>query len=127
MLSFWNHLKTLEGYKYHTLLHSLTSDELKKAIPCCIYGDGAEMFRDDEFWIMNWSSAFASGGGHDCWVSRYPILIVPERQMRDETVFWLGLVKLKIIGAKECLDCWGAKHLIGDLPHLKLLSCCATL
>ncbi|CAK9043898.1 Uncharacterized protein SCF082_LOCUS25020 [Durusdinium trenchii] len=58
---FWNHLKSLPGFKYHTVLQSLTPEELKTSIPCCIHGDGAEMFRDDEFWVMNWSSAFASG------------------------------------------------------------------
>ena len=88
---FWDHIKTLPGYKYHTVLHCLSPQELKVTIPCCIHGDGAEMFRNDEFWAMNWSSAFASAGGHDCLVSRYPILIVAERQMEDEKVFWLQL------------------------------------
>ena len=86
---FWKHLKTLPGYKYHMVLHSLTDDELGKAIPCNIHGDGAEMFRDDEFWVMNWSSAFGSSVGHDCLVSRFPILLVAERQMVHDDVFWL--------------------------------------
>lgn len=88
ILRFWNHLKTLPGYKYHTLLHSFTQEELKKTVPCCIHGDGAEMFRDDEFWVTNWSSAFASGGGHKCLMSRYPVLIVAERQMMTDSVLW---------------------------------------
>ena len=91
ILRFWNHLKSLPGFKYHTVLQSLTPEELKTSIPCCIHGDGAEMFRDDEFWVMNWSSAFASGGGHDCLVNRYPILIVAVRQMLDVNVFCLHL------------------------------------
>jgi len=79
---FWNHLKTLPAFKDHHVLQSLNSDECAKSIPCCLHGDGAEMFRDDEFWVMNWSSAFASSGGHNCLVSRFPILLVAERQMQ---------------------------------------------
>lgn len=87
ILQFWNHLKTLDGFKHHHILHSLEENDLVKCIPCCIHGDGAEMFRDDEFWVMNWSSAFASSGGHDCLVSRYPILLVAERQMQNDMDF----------------------------------------
>lgn len=82
---FWNHLKTLRGFKYHTLLHNLSENELKKTIPCVVHGDGAEMYRDDEFWVVNWSSALTSSGGLDCLVSHYPILLVAERQTVDDT------------------------------------------
>lgn len=88
ILKFWSHLKTLPDYKYHRVLHSLSDSELKKTVPCCLHGDGAEMFRDDEFWVMNWSSPFGSGGGRSCLVTRYPILLVAERQMTSNQAIW---------------------------------------
>jgi hypothetical protein len=42
------------------------------------------MYRDDEFFIMNWSSIFGAGGKQDCLVSRYPISITAERQMKSD-------------------------------------------
>lgn len=81
---FWAHLKSLPAYRHHVAMRALDDHELKKAIPCCIHGDGAEMFRDDEYWVMNWSSAFTAG--HDCLLTRFPILILAERQMLDDSV-----------------------------------------
>lgn len=81
---FWKHLKGLPGFRYHLALHSLNDFELQKAIPCCIHADGAEMFRDDEFWVLNWSSAFSTG--YDCMLTRFPVLILAERHMVDEDV-----------------------------------------
>ena len=86
ILRFWTHIKSLSEYKHHQVLHSLSDDKLKKLVPCCVHGDGAEMFRGDEFFIMNWSSVFGAAG-HDCLVSRYPISIVAERQMKTDEVF----------------------------------------
>lgn len=97
ILHFWNHIKTLPGYKYHVLIHSSTPNELKRTIPFCLHGDGAEMYRDDEFWVMNWSSAFASSGGHDVLVSRYPILLVAERQMTAQHDFQQALAMFCIL------------------------------
>lgn len=88
ILKFWDHLKTLPGFQHHDLLQSLGRDELLKAIPLCIHGDGAEMYRDDEFRVLNWSSAFASSAGHDCLLTRYPILLLAERQMQCEEDLW---------------------------------------
>lgn len=110
MGAFWGHVKSLEAYKTHTLLHSLSPSELKQAVPCCIHGDGAEMFRDDEFWIMNWS-ALGSGGGYDCWVTRYPIIIVPERQMKDDAVFWLDCFNFRALWPPLHVRMIWAKHL----------------
>lgn len=84
LLHWWRHLKGLPNYQYHIQLQCASDDELMKTIPCCIYGDGAEMFRDDEFWVMNWTSVFSSGGGHERLMNRYPIIIVAERQMQSD-------------------------------------------
>ena len=87
-------MKTLPEYKNHPILHSASDDELMKLIPCCVHADGAEMFRDDEFFIVNWSSAFGAGGGQHCLVSRYPISITAERQMTLESDPGFELSKL---------------------------------
>ena len=83
--NFWKHIKTLHGFKHHWLLHSFTNEELEKVIPFCVHGDGAEMYRDDEHFIVSWSSGFMAGGSYrDCLTSRFPISIVAERNMTDD-------------------------------------------
>lgn len=89
ILKFWSHLKTLPAYKYHDVLHSLTDCELKKTVPFAIHGDGAEFHRHSEYFVMSWTSAFITGGGENCLVSRYPISLVAEAQMADDRDPWL--------------------------------------
>ena len=85
ILNFWRYIKTLPGFKYHWLLHSFTPEELAKVIPFCVHADGAEMYRDDEHFVVSWSSAFMAGGSYrDCLTSRFPISIVAERNMTDD-------------------------------------------
>ena len=90
--AFWRHLKTLGDYKHHTVLHNLSDEELTRAIPFAIHGDGAEFHNNNEYFVMSWTSAFQPGGGSDCLVSRYPISIVSEAQMVDDEDLW-GQVK----------------------------------
>ena len=53
-------------------------------IPACLHADGAEMYRDDEHFVISWSSAFGAGGAsRDCLMSRFPISIVAERHIDD--------------------------------------------
>lgn len=82
---FWQHVKTLDSFKHHGLLHGCTNDDLKKVVPFCVHGDGAEMYRDDEHFIVSWSSAFSGGAYRDCLTCRFPISIVAERNMSNET------------------------------------------
>ena len=88
ILEFWNHLKTLPEYKHHDILHSLSDAELQTAIPFAIHGDGAEFHRHSEYFVMSWTSAFITGGGENCLVSRFPISLVAEAQMKDDDVLW---------------------------------------
>lgn len=80
---FWRHLKTVDAYKHHDLLHNLTDEELSKAIPFALHADGAEFHTDNEYFVISWCSGFQRGGSGNCLVSRYPISIVAEVQMAD--------------------------------------------
>lgn len=73
ILEFWRHVKTLLEYQRHPIAHGCSDAELMTLIPCVIHGDGAEIYRDDEFFIMNWCSVFVAGVGNDCLTSRLPI------------------------------------------------------
>jgi len=89
ILQFWNHIKTCEAWRLHTTLHSMCDQQLGKCIPCAIFADGAEMFRDDEFFVWSWSSAFSTTSlVTDVLLHRFPIALVAEREMLDDNVFW---------------------------------------
>lgn len=85
---FWGHLKTLGCYSEHRVLHDLTEAELRKTIPFAIHGDGAEFHRHNEYFVMSWTSAFQCGSGGNCLVSRYPISLVAEAHMVDDSELW---------------------------------------
>ena len=87
--SFWAHLKTLGDYKYHWVLHSLTDGELAKTVPCAFHGDGAEFHRHNEYFVWSWTSAFHSSASSDCLVSRFPIALVAEAHMSDDSELWI--------------------------------------
>lgn len=61
----------------------------QKTVPFAIHGDGAEFHRHSEYFVMSWTSAFITGGGENCLVSRYPISLVAEAQMADDRDPWL--------------------------------------
>ena len=68
----------------------MRDSQLSQAVPLTIHADGAEMYTGDEFFVWSWSSAFSLYSiCKDDLVSRYPICMVPERQMLDDTVLWL--------------------------------------
>lgn len=75
-------------YAHHEVLRDLTDAELCKAIPFAIHGDGAEFHRHSEYFVMSWTSAFQSGSGGNCLVSRYPISLVAEAHMADDAELW---------------------------------------
>ena len=90
--NFWRHVKTLDAWKHHAVIHKLTDDELSHMIPCNIHGDGAEMFTDDEYFVWSWSSAFSSASlTSDVLLHRFPKAVVAEREMLDDTVFWQSI------------------------------------
>ena len=86
---FWKHLKTLSSYKYHDVLHNLSEEELTKAIPFAIHGDGAEFHRHSEYFVMSWTTALQTGSGNDNLLSRFPISLVAESHMSDDEDLWL--------------------------------------
>lgn len=78
---FRSHMKTLQQFSDNALLMRASPMELASLIPMSVHADGAEMYRNDEFFIYSWSSAFAYGGIHsNCLVARFPIAIIAERQ-----------------------------------------------
>lgn len=87
VLNFWSHVKTVETWKHHSVIHGLPDNQLKKTILCSIHADGAEMYTDDEYFIWSWSSAFSSSSLiADPMVHRFPIAVVAEREMLDDNV-----------------------------------------
>ena len=84
--NFWGHVKSLEPWKEHPVLKDSLVD-LSKLIPVQLHADGAEMFRDDEYFCFSWSSAFASSGMiADVMLYRFPLLLIAERHMQQPEV-----------------------------------------
>ena len=58
--NFWEVTKGLEPWKDHPI-H--TSDApYHRLIPCAIHADGAQFYRDDEFYVWSWSSLWGGQG-----------------------------------------------------------------
>lgn len=83
-VDFWNHLKTLRGWSSHPVLN----DERyipQKLVGFTFHADGAQMYRDDEFFVWSLSSIFAANGLiQDVLAFQFPFAIIPERFMRSK-------------------------------------------
>lgn len=89
ILEFWEHVKLQEAWKHHDLIHHSTTECLKQMVPVMIHGDGAEMYRDTEYFCWSWSSAFGvSSTLKDVYLSKYPKAVVAEREMLSDTAPW---------------------------------------
>ena len=85
--NFWQHIKGLPDYKDHEVLRSLSNEELKKTIPFSLHADGCEFYSDQEFFAVSWSSALTAGGCvKDILATKFPILVVAETSMEDDSV-----------------------------------------
>ena len=82
--SFFEHLKSLGPWKNHPVLNA--QRDFSKLIPITIHGDGAQFYREDEFFCWSWASAFGFKGLiKDPMLFKYPICIIPERCMRERS------------------------------------------
>ena len=50
-IAFFEHLSHLEPYKNHPVILA-EKGKWDKLIGCCIHGDGAQMYREDEFFCL---------------------------------------------------------------------------
>ena len=79
----WREIKKMDSYKNHPA-HDMNDELLSRTLPVTIHGDGAEMFRDNEFFVWSWSSVLSSFGlVSDVLMQKIPICIVPEHQMQS--------------------------------------------
>lgn len=93
-IGFWQHLSELEPWKNHPVIFK-ERGRWEKLVGCCIHGDGAQMYKEDEFFVWSWSSVFgASGGIKDVLLYKWPICIIPERQMRKASAPNLHYLKM---------------------------------
>lgn len=80
-VGFWRHLQTLTPWKAHPGFEL----PLDRLIPLTIFGDGAEMHADDEYFIYSFASLFGSQGLiQDIIQIQFPVMAIPERWMRSE-------------------------------------------
>lgn len=86
--AFWKHVRLLEPWAEHPALQNPDQD-FSKLLAVQVHGDGAEMFRDSEYFVYSWSSLFSGSGlDNDVMLYRYPILVVSEKDMPDESDSW---------------------------------------
>ena len=87
--AFLDHIKTLAPWKDNPVLNEDGAD-FTKIVPITLHGDGAQFYREDEFFVWSWSSAFGYKGNiKDPLMFKYPICIIPERCMPDHQDFEL--------------------------------------
>ena len=81
---FWKHVRKLKPWANHPDLEDSTQN-FSKLIGLQVHGDGAEMYRDSEYFVYSWSSVFAGRGlDADVMLYRFPILVVAECDMQQE-------------------------------------------
>lgn len=88
--AFWGHVSRLEPWRDHPTIKNNQWDQL---VGISIHGDGCEIYREDEFFVWSWSSIFVSPSLTDVLIRRYPIAVIPERQMRKSSVLHLYFIK----------------------------------
>ena len=83
--TFWHHCQQLPPWKNHPIFER--GCPLEKMVPLTIHGDGAQFFREDEWFVFSISSLLApSGVISDVLLYKFPFLMIPERFMRSESV-----------------------------------------
>lgn len=112
VVAFWKHISTLPDWKHHEFAKSADSI-LAHAVPMLVHADGAEIFRDDEYFIWSWSSGLSCRSlVKDPLLTKFPIAIVAEREMMTPQVgltikYKLVEPPLKGFGYSHPLDlCW---------------------
>lgn len=86
ILEFWHELRTLDAYSHHPARDTADA-ELCRTLPICLHADGAEMYRDNEYFVWSWSSGLSSFGmsaaSPDVLMHKMPICVVSEHDMLD--------------------------------------------
>lgn len=88
--AFFNHLKRCEPWSNHPVLCN-PDVNLEKLVPFTIHADGAQFYRDDEFMVWSFASAFGQlGTVRDVLIYKFPIAIIPERWMLNHSDPWMN-------------------------------------
>ena len=128
-VGFWKHIRTCEPWRDHPSLQH--GSPLSRLIGFTYHGDGAQFYREDEFFVWSFASVFGGQGSiKDVLLYRFPLCIIPERFMKShhvrdavhrtiaELASWSTAISSRGIGpAKgfhdECLDKTPRAELIG--------------
>ena len=85
-IAFFKHLAGLKPYKDHPVLQGGEAF-YDKLVGWTLHGDGAQIYRDDEYFCWSISSVFSSMGvDKDILLVKYPVAIIPERFMKSYNV-----------------------------------------
>ena len=60
-IRFWAHVSELEPWKHHPIIRQ-ERGSWEKLIGVCVHGDGAQMYKEDEFFVWSVSSVFGGSG-----------------------------------------------------------------
>ena len=83
VLSFWRHVKSLPAWESHPSL-AVSDSVLGMTAPCTVHGDGAEIFKSDEYFVYSWSTPFCSEAvPKDPLLLKYAIALIAEREILD--------------------------------------------
>ena len=80
LLAYWKWAKTLEWGQEHPALQGKTDEQLSRLIPLMLHVDGAEIFRNSEFYIFSFRSPLAEGAPYDI---IFPFLLARHSHMHD--------------------------------------------
>lgn len=89
-VSFWKHLASLPPWNNHPALND-NDIPMEKLVGMTLHADGAAFHREDEHFVYSISSLFGSftGFNKDVLLTKIPLAIIPERQMKSHRVSML--------------------------------------
>ncbi|CAE7609916.1 unnamed protein product [Symbiodinium sp. CCMP2592] len=82
--AFWEHCRQFDEWKHHPIFSEEDVD-MGRCVPVCFHCDGAEFFRNSEYIVWNMSSIFTDKDS-DVWDVKFPNVIIPHANMKDEEV-----------------------------------------
>ena len=129
-VDFWKHVRTCEPWREHPCLQD--DSALSRLVGFTYHGDGAQFYREDEYFVWSFASVFGGQGSiKDVLLYRFPLCIIPERFMKShhvrdavhqtiaELTSWSTTISSRGIGPDkgfhgECLQKTPRAELIGN-------------
>ena len=97
---FWTHVSALPPWRNHPVLRNPDVD-FSKLVGFTVHTDGAQMYREDEYFVWSVSSVFSSMGcSKDILLVKFPVAIIAERHMKSKNESCLVKLVKRVVSVR---------------------------